>query len=160
MSRSLPCNLCWDTNTCPRMVPSEQSSVVAINNRNWISVPPLTETSNFERGLDHLSACPINEYIFKIINVIPFEANSLEWYKNVPRSEMDWDPGLFTAELAPGQMSPPGTEYKGTKNNCMHEHAKSLQLCPTLCSPTDDSPPSSSVHGILHALPQGIFPTQ
>ena len=30
-------------------------------------------------------------------------------------------------------------------------HAKSLQLCPTLCDPVDCSPPSSSVHGILRA---------
>ena len=29
--------------------------------------------------------------------------------------------------------------------------AKSLQLCPTLCDPTDCSPPGSSVHGILQA---------
>ena len=26
-------------------------------------------------------------------------------------------------------------------------HAKSLQLCPTLCDPVDCSPPGSSVHG-------------
>ena len=42
----------------------------------------------------------------------------------------------------------------------MNERAKSLQLCPTLRNPKDDSPPGSSVHGILHALLQGIFPTQ
>ena len=30
-------------------------------------------------------------------------------------------------------------------------HAKSLQLCPTLCNPIDCSPPVSSVHGILQA---------
>ena len=30
---------------------------------------------------------------------------------------------------------------------CMH--AKSLQLCPTLCDPVDCSQPGSSVHGIL-----------
>ena len=29
--------------------------------------------------------------------------------------------------------------------------AKSLQLCPTLCSPMDCSPPGTSVHGILQA---------
>ena len=29
--------------------------------------------------------------------------------------------------------------------------AKSLQSCPTLCDPTDCSPPGSSVHGILQA---------
>ena len=28
-------------------------------------------------------------------------------------------------------------------------HAKSLQLCPTLCNSMDSSPPGSSVHGIL-----------
>ena len=45
--------------------------------------------------------------------------------------------------------------------------AKSLQLCLTLCDPTDCSPPGSSVHRILqarrpvccHALLQRIFPT-
>ena len=30
-------------------------------------------------------------------------------------------------------------------------HAKSLQLCPTLCNPMDCSPPGFSVHGILQA---------
>ena len=29
--------------------------------------------------------------------------------------------------------------------------AKSLQSCPTLCDPTDGSPPGSSVHGIFQA---------
>ena len=29
--------------------------------------------------------------------------------------------------------------------------AKSLQLCPTLCDPTDGSPPGSSIHGTLQA---------
>ena len=45
-------------------------------------------------------------------------------------------------------------------------HAKSLQSCPTVCNPTDCSPPGSSVHGIPRLeywssfLLQGIFPTQ
>ena len=30
-------------------------------------------------------------------------------------------------------------------------HAKSLQLCPTLCDTIDCSPPGHSVHGILQA---------
>ena len=47
--------------------------------------------------------------------------------------------------------------------------AKSLQSCPTLCCPTDHSPPGSSIHGILQARllewvagpsSRGIFPTQ
>jgi len=29
--------------------------------------------------------------------------------------------------------------------------AKSLQLCPTLCDPTDGSPPGSAIFGILQA---------
>ena len=32
-----------------------------------------------------------------------------------------------------------------------HIHAKSLQLCPTLCDPIDGSPPGSPVPGILKA---------
>ena len=48
-------------------------------------------------------------------------------------------------------------------------HAKSLQLCPTLCDLMDCSPPGSAVHGDspgkntgvgCHALLQEIFPTQ
>ena len=48
-------------------------------------------------------------------------------------------------------------------------HAKSLQLCLTLCYTMDYNPPGSSVHGLLqarniavgcHALLQVIFPTQ
>ena len=34
---------------------------------------------------------------------------------------------------------------------CVCMHAKSLQLCPTLCDPMDCSTPRSSVHGILQA---------
>ena len=35
-----------------------------------------------------------------------------------------------------------------------------LLSCVRLCDPMDCSPPGSSVHGIFHALLQGIFPTQ
>ena len=34
---------------------------------------------------------------------------------------------------------------------CMHASAKPLQLCLTLCDPTDRSPAGTSVHGILQA---------
>ena len=35
---------------------------------------------------------------------------------------------------------------------CPERHtAKLLQSCPTLCDPTDDSPPGSPIPGILHA---------
>ena len=55
----------------------------------------------------------------------------------------------------------------------LHPHAcmsaKLLQSCPTLCNPTDCSPPGSSAHGDspgkktgvgCHALLQGVLPTQ
>ena len=50
----------------------------------------------------------------------------------------------------------------------MCAHGKSLQSCPTLCTPRDCSSPGSSVHRVLgkstgggcHAGLQGIFPTQ
>ena len=37
--------------------------------------------------------------------------------------------------------------------------AKSLQSCPTLCDPTDGSPPGSSIPGILQARTSIIFTT-
>ena len=52
---------------------------------------------------------------------------------------------------------------------CECVHAKSIQLCPTLCDPVDGSPPGSSVCGILQArilewvaisFSRGIFLTQ
>ena len=48
-----------------------------------------------------------------------------------------------------------GTEFLNTfQNRWNHHHAaaaKSLQSCPTLCDPTDSSPPGSPVPGILQA---------
>ena len=32
--------------------------------------------------------------------------------------------------------------------------AKSLQSCPTLCNPIDDSPPGSAIPGILQVFPE------
>ena len=55
-------------------------------------------------------------------------------------------------------------EWSFCTHACMH--AKSFQLCLTLCDPMDCSPPGSSVHGIFQArvgccaLLQGIIPTQ
>ena len=40
---------------------------------------------------------------------------------------------------------------KGEYFKCLAAAAKSLQSCPTLCDPRDDSPPGSSVPGILQA---------
>ena len=40
-----------------------------------------------------------------------------------------------------------GLPFPSSTNACMR--AKLPQSCPTLCNPTDGSPPGSSVHGIL-----------
>ena len=34
---------------------------------------------------------------------------------------------------------------------CVCAHAQSLQSCLSLCNPMDDSPPGSSIYGILQA---------
>ena len=34
---------------------------------------------------------------------------------------------------------------------CSESESEVTQLCPTLCNPTDCSPPGSSLHGILQA---------
>ena len=41
--------------------------------------------------------------------------------------------------------------FPGWGTKIPHAAAKSLQLCPTLCNPTDSSPPGSPVPGILQA---------
>ena len=50
-------------------------------------------------------------------------------------------------------LSPPGSLWTVPMSFTLkcHVHAKSLQLCPTICDPMDCSPPGSSVHGILQA---------
>ena len=58
---------------------------------------------------------------------------------------------------------------RGNKQETRQCCVLDTQSCPTLCHPTDCSPPGSSVHGILqarkntgvgcHSLLQGIFPT-
>ena len=39
---------------------------------------------------------------------------------------------------------------------CMYAAAKSLQSCPTLCDPTDGSPPGSPIHGISPGENTGV----
>ena len=76
----------------------------------------------------------------------------------------------FVLWLSPCLPAPLGSEPEG-RASILHAcvHAKSLQLCPTLCDPMDSSPPGSSVHSILQArllewvaMPssRGIFLTQ
>ena len=72
----------------------------------------------------------------------------------------------WVATPSPGELPHPGSkpEYLAltgifstteppvdSPKNCADVHAKSLQLCPTVCDPTDCSPPGSSVRGILQA---------
>ena len=53
---------------------------------------------------------------------------------------MSWSMNSYTSIDI---VNPPSTE--------VGVHAKSLQLCPTVCDPMDCSLPGSSVHGILQA---------
>ena len=60
-----------------------------------------------------------------------------------------------TAKETVHKMKRQPTEWEKTfVNLCLigvAAAAKSLQLCPTLCDPTDGSPPGSAVPGILQA---------
>ena len=56
------------------------------------------------------------------------------------------DPGL-----SPGLGRFPGEGKCYPLQNSAAATAKSLQSCPTLCDPTDGSPPGSPVPGILQA---------
>ena len=42
-------------------------------------------------------------------------------------------------------------ELRGKAKTAAAAAAKSLQSCPTLCDPTDGSPPGSAIPGILQA---------
>ena len=49
------------------------------------------------------------------------------------------------------RVAPSGSVCSEKKWAAAAAAAKSLQLCPTLCDPTDGSPPGSPVPGILQA---------
>ena len=51
----------------------------------------------------------------------------------------------------PGILQARIRELVATSFSSACVHAKSLELCPTLCEPVDSSPPGSSVHGNLQA---------
>ena len=78
---------------------------------------------------------------------------------------------MFCFFQIPNWSLPPLTSSPTThrlQKFCVHECAKLLQLCPTLCDPMDHGLPGSSVRGILQqeywsglpCPPPGIFPTQ
>ena len=54
---------------------------------------------------------------------------------------------------APARTSGPGLMSKSPVLPCRQKESESevAQSCPTLCDPTDSSPPGSSVHGIFQA---------
>ena len=59
--------------------------------------------------------------------------------------------GTVTVE---NSLTVPDMEYEPTTSllgTCMCVCVLVAQLCPTLCDPTDCSPPGSSVHGVLQA---------
>ena len=56
----------------------------------------------------------------------------------------------------PRHCSPPGSSVHGISQARILAAAKSLRSCPTLCNPTDGSPPRVGYNFLL----QGIFSTQ
>ena len=54
----------------------------------------------------------------------------------------NWPTAIHCLTERPGR--PPPSHIK-----CAAAAAKSLQSCPTLCDPIDDSPPGSTIPGIL-----------
>ena len=48
-------------------------------------------------------------------------------------------------------FSVPGLSQQSCEEGSINIAAKSLQSCPTLCDPTDSSPPGSLIPGILQA---------
>ena len=70
-------------------------------------------------------------------------AHSL-WFLNKPPSSIGWGKELIFNRFFSNTQS-------GPKKEAVAAAAKSLQSCPTLCYPTDGSPPGSPIPGILQA---------
>ena len=69
-----------------------------------------------------------------------------------PKKDVLFIRGDWNAKV--GSQETPGVTGKfglGLQNEAAAAAAKSLQSCPTLCDPIDDSPPGPSVHGIFQA---------
>ena len=86
-----------------------------------------------------------------------FQARILEWVA-ISSSRRSSPPTCWTRissiSCIVGRFFTPHTTWKLLDNlliSLICVHAKSLQLCPTLCDPMDCSPQGSSVHGIVQA---------
>ena len=89
-----------------------------------------------------MRSCPQGAYSAKCITWAPSYNRSLssDMRKDF---KIIYSPWCLVSMLSP---SPPLFKYQS-----LYAAAKSLQLCPTLCSPKDSSPPGSPVPGILQA---------
>ena len=80
-----------------------------------------------------------------------------ETISTIKRQPTDWKKQLQTIWLTKvclpkyTNSSDDSTTNKQTKTTQLKNVCVCAQLCPTLCNPTDYSPPGSSVHGILQA---------
>ena len=67
------------------------------------------------------------------------------------QTDSDWDGGWRKQGARSRSESRRSIMHTNIPAQFPNMRAKSLQSCPTLCSPIDCSPPGSSVHGILQS---------
>ena len=77
------------------------------------------------------------------------QVRSLSWKD--PLEEGMASPGEFQGERSVAWYSPWSHKESDTSEATAAAAARSIQSCPTLCSPMDCSPPGSSVRGIFQA---------
>ena len=78
------------------------------------------------------------------------------WLKLVKNPPAMWETWVQSLRKLPWEGKGYPLQYSGLENSmdCIVSalcFAKSLQSCPTLCDPTDSSPPGSPIPGILQA---------
>ena len=78
----------------------------------------------------------------------PFQVNTASYDLQNIEPKL-YCPGSFSFQSK--LLSLTSKVFHDLPTNCLCLSAQSLQSCPTVCNPMDDSTPSSSVHGILQA---------
>ena len=124
---------------------------------HWLGMPLVLWSWPHEADIQHEA----NMDFYQASGLVTWTRHGVELGYEGERWEHPWDGGTHLTFLV-------GRGKRGSKSHCTGMCAKLLQLCATLCSPMDCSPPGSSVHwdsldkstGVgCHFLLQGIFPT-
>ena len=114
-------------------------------------VGPCTEVLWFRNTQAHLGFCLGPVTTWDALRLAGLKTLTLRW---ACWGDMPW------AQGQPGPAAPlsyvmvprqPAFKVFFSREAATAASTKSLQSCPTLCDPTDGSPPGSPVHGILQA---------